>query len=57
MIREAECTPQRLYEEISSLLKDHTRYSQMRKALQNMVVLDSAERLCNIILELGKAGK
>jgi len=57
MIRESECTAQRLFEEISTLLEDKTRYSQMRKALQNMVVLDSAERLCNILLELGKAGK
>lgn len=57
MIRESECTPQKLYDEITALLADKTRYSQMRKALQNMVVLDSAERLCNILLELGQAGK
>lgn len=57
MIRESECTAQRLFEEISALLEDKKRYGEMRRALQNMVVLDSAERLCNVILELGKAGK
>ena len=57
MIRESECTAQRLLEEISTLLEDKKRYEQMRHALQDMVVLDSAERLCNIIVELGKAGK
>ncbi len=57
MIRESECTPQRLFDEISALLADKTRYNQMRQAQQNMVVLDSAERLCSIILQMGKAGK
>lgn len=57
MIREAECTAQRLFDEISALLADKDRYSQMRKALQNMVILDSAERLCNVLVELGKAGR
>ena len=57
MIRESECTAQRVFEEISGILNDQERYRQMRHALQNMVVLDSAERLCNIVLELGKAGK
>lgn len=57
MIRESECTAQGLMEVISALLEDKKRYEQMRHALQDMVVLDSAERLCNIIVELGKAGK
>lgn len=57
MIRESECTAQRLMEEISELLENKKRYEQMRHALQDMVVLDSAERLCNIIVELGKAEK
>jgi UDP-N-acetylglucosamine--N-acetylmuramyl-(pentapeptide) pyrophosphoryl-undecaprenol N-acetylglucosamine transferase len=57
MIRESECTPQRLFDEISALLADKTRYNKMRQAQQNMVILDSAERLCSIILQMGKAGK
>ena len=57
MLRESECTAKRLMEEISALLQDKKRYSKMHKSLQNMVVLDSAERLCSILLELGKAEK
>lgn len=57
MLRESECTAARLYDEITALLNDKKRYNEMRHALQNMVVLDSAERLCNVIVELGNAEK
>lgn len=54
LMLEKDCTAQALYQEIKALLEDKQRYSQMHKALQNMVVLDSAERLCDIIAQLAK---
>ncbi len=54
LLLESECTAQKLYAQIQSLLSDAERRSTMRKALQEMVVLDSAERLCDIIADLGK---
>ena len=54
MIREKDCTADVLYAQIESLLSDKARRDQMRRSLQNMVVLDSAERLCGILVELAK---
>ncbi len=52
LMLEKDCTAKALFAEISSLLSDKKRYNDMQKALQNMVVLDSAERLCQIIEKL-----
>ncbi len=54
LILENECTAKAMFEQISALLSDKNQYSKMQKALQNMVVLDSAERLCDIIAQLCK---
>ncbi len=55
VILEKDCTAELLMAEIRDLLENQDRYSQMRKALLNMVVPDSAQRLCNIMEQL--AGK
>ncbi len=52
VVLEQDCTAQVLMEQIQKLLADKTRYSQMCKALQHMVVPDSAERLCTIMEQL-----
>ncbi len=52
LMLEKDCSAQKLYEEITTLLKDKERYSRMQKALQKMVVPDSAERLCDILIQL-----
>ncbi len=52
LLLEKDCTAQTLMEEISKLLADKEKCHQMQKALQSIVVLDSAERLCGIIAEL-----
>ena len=52
LMLEKDCTAQALFEELRALLADNERCSRMQKALQNMVILDSAERLCDIIAEL-----
>ena len=53
LLLEKECTAQRLMDEIKALLDSDLRCAQMRKALQKICVPDSAERLCDIIFELG----
>ena len=52
LVLEKECTAQRLMEEITALLKDKTRYNNMRKTLQDLSVPDSAERLCAVMEKL-----
>jgi len=52
LVLEKDCTARILFDEIQGILADETRCAKMQKALQNMVVLDSAERLCDIIAEL-----
>ena len=52
VIPESACTEQRLMEEITNLLADRQRYTQMGISLQKFSVPDSAERLCNIIEQL-----
>lgn len=55
LLLEKDCTAETLMERISGLLGDSVAYSEMERALQKMCVLDSAERLCDIIYELGSA--
>ena len=55
LLLESDCTPEILWEQINGLLSDKTRQEKMRKALHSMVVLDSAERLCDIITKLAKS--
>jgi UDP-N-acetylglucosamine:LPS N-acetylglucosamine transferase len=40
-------------DEINALLENKARMQQMSAALQKISVPDSAERLCDIIFELG----
>ncbi len=53
LVLEKDCTAQVLMEQIKLLLGDKKRYKSMSSALQKMCVLDSAERLCDIIFQLG----
>lgn len=52
VILESDCTAEVLMAEIQKLLGDRARYDAMGKALQRMVVPDSAERLCGIMEQL-----
>lgn len=54
LVLEEECTAGRLYDEIQSLMGDPERRENMRRTLRTMVRLDSAERICDIVEELGK---
>ena len=53
VVLEKDCSAQILMDTIGRILEDKPGYEKMRTALQKMVVLDSAERLCDIISELG----
>ena len=57
LISEEECNARRLMDEIRGLLTDNDRCSRMSKALQQMAVPDSAERICNILEELASGKK
>ena len=56
LLPEGENMGQRLYDTVTELLADPKRQQQMSGALKEMVVLDSAERICDIIDQLA-AGK
>jgi UDP-N-acetylglucosamine--N-acetylmuramyl-(pentapeptide) pyrophosphoryl-undecaprenol N-acetylglucosamine transferase len=57
LLLEKDCTAQRLYEEIQGILEDPQRQAQMSAAMRGACVADSAQRICNIMEELAKAGK
>lgn len=54
MVKESECSGQRLYDEAKALLSDSDRRTQMRKALLDWVVPDSAEQICDCIVKLSR---
>ncbi len=54
VVLEKDCSAQKIYDEIQTILEDSQRYKTMEKALFTMVVPDSAERVCAIMEALGK---
>ncbi len=54
VVLEKDCTPERLFAEITALMDDKQRYDAMEKALYTMAVPDSAERLCAVMEQLAK---
>ena len=54
VVLEKDCTPERLFGEITALMEDKQRYAAMEKALYTMAVPDSAERLCAVMEQLAK---
>ncbi len=51
---ESECSAQKLYDTVTSLLSDRQRRRKMSAALRGMAVLDSAQRICDIVESLCK---
>lgn len=51
---EKECTAKKLYDEVSAILSDKTRYDAMSTALRASCILDSAERICDTMEKLIK---
>ena len=54
LVLEKECSATTMYDEITALLADESRRQAMTKALHEIVKLDSAERICDILEELTK---
>lgn len=54
VIRESDCTGQALFDEIQALLDAPARRRAMRRALLDLAVVDSAERIYRIILQLAE---
>ena len=52
LLLEKDCTAQKLYGEITALLGDEARQQAMRVQLSKQAILDSAERICDILEEL-----
>ena len=57
LLPEGENMGQKLYDTVTELLRDHERRAGMSAALRQMVVLDSAERICDMIEELAETRK
>lgn len=54
VIRESECSAQRLFEETRTILSDPARARAMRRALLDMAVVDSAEQIYKIVVDLAE---
>ena len=54
MIPEKDCTAEFLYDQIKTLLADSDRRKKMICRLQEMVRMDSTERICDILEDLVK---
>ena len=54
VIVEKDCSAEKVYEEIKSLLADPDRRAEMGKNLRRMVTMDSTERICDIVEQLAK---
>ena len=52
VIHEKDCTPEGLFAQADALLRDRERQTKMRRALLDLAVVDSAERICGIIIRL-----
>ena len=54
VVLEAECTEKRLLDEINALLSDTEKYTAMSKALQNIIIPDCADRVCDVVENLAR---
>ena len=54
VVLEKDCTPEKMYELVDSLLADSRRRAAMADALHSLVKSDSAQRICDIVEELAK---
>jgi len=55
VVLEKDCTPEKMYGLIRQLLDDEQGRKEMSRKLHDMVRLDSAQRICEIVEELTKA--
>ncbi len=53
VLLEEDCTARVLYDTVKDLLEDHDRRKEMSRALRQMVVPNAAEKICDILQQLG----
>ena len=54
VVLEKDCSPEKMYELVKTLLADETRREEMSRKLRTMVHLNSTEKICEIVEELIK---
>ena len=54
LLLEPDCTGEVLYDQVMALLADAPKCKEMSAKLRNMAILDSAERICDIMESLCK---
>ncbi len=54
LVLEKDCTAKVIYEKITELLSDREKLDNMSTALRSWVMLDSAERICDLLEQLAK---
>lgn len=54
LVLEKDCTADRLFKEVMGLLQAPERMESMATALRSLVVLDSADRICDIMEEMAR---
>ena len=54
VVLEKDCSPEKMYGLIRSLLDDEARREEMSRKLHTMVQLNSTERICDIVEQLSK---
>ena len=54
LLRESECSGGKLYTQVKQLLTDREQLSRMEKQLRQMAVLDAAEKIYSILMEIKK---
>jgi len=57
LMLEKECTAEKLFETVTELLSDKKRRENMAAALRSRVILDSTDRICNIMESLAEGKK
>ena len=55
VLRESECSGETLYETAKAVLSDPERRRSMTSAAHKMAVVDAAERIYDVAMELAKA--
>ena len=55
VVPETDCTAQGIFDQIMALMENEPHRKEMSQALRSMVILDSAERICDILEELAKS--
>jgi UDP-N-acetylglucosamine:LPS N-acetylglucosamine transferase len=54
VVLEKDCSPEKMYELVKTLLADEARREEMSRKLRTMVHLNSTEKICEIVEELTK---